>query len=352
MNPRYGCVCFAVPKRLLQHLADNEDDPEQRAVLQRQARQSSLLRGSRATATWNGTAPRKGERPLQRRVFDAQRKPFLPGVLLRDEDDPPTKDKAAEQVYENIGIALQFFSQVLHRDSIDNKGMRVDASVHYEDDFPNAMWTGRQMAIGDAGGIGLTGLAGSLGIIAHEFCHGVCQHLVAGGLGMVMLPNSKPALKGEAGALNESFCDVFASMIKQWRGGQDVTRADWLMGEDILKPGAGKAIRSLKEPGNPELTYAKDDQISDYRRFRSVDGPHKASGIANHAFYVAATKLGGFSWETLGPVWLKGFDKLRATSTFLDAAHSTMSVAATLHGKGSGTYEAVKAGWKKVNVLA
>jgi Zn-dependent metalloprotease len=161
-----------------------------------------------------------------------------------------------------------------------------------------------------------------------------------------------PALKGEAGALNESFSDVFASMIKQWHAKEDVTQADWLLGDDILKPKAGKAIRSLKDPGNQKLTYGADDQIKDFKRYKPTDESHKASGIANHAFYLAATRLGGHSWETLGPVWFKGFDKLRARSTFLDAAHATLSVAATLHGKGSETHNAVKAAWKKVNVLA
>jgi Zn-dependent metalloprotease len=352
MNARYGCVCFAVPKRLLQHLADHDDDDEHRQMLQGQIRHSAKLRGRRAAKVWDGVVTTPAGKPLQRSVFDAQGRTFLPGKLLRDEDDPPTKDSIADEAYDNIGVALRFFSSVFKRDSIDNKGMRVDASVHYGFRYVNAMWTGEQMLIGDGDGKTITGLAGSLGIIAHEFCHGISQHLVKGGLGVVQVAGMPPALKGEAGALNESFSDVFASMIKQWHAKQDVAKADWLLGEDILDKGAGKAIRSLKDPGNRKLTYAADDQISDYKHYKGTDESHKASGIANHAFYLAASKLGGNSWETLGPVWLKGFDKLRARSTFLDAAHATLGVAATLHGKGSKTHDAVKAGWKKVNVLA
>ncbi|MBX3655082.1 MAG: M4 family metallopeptidase [Ramlibacter sp.] len=295
---------------------------------------------------------KKGAKLLHRQVFDAEGQTFLPGKLLRDEDDPPTSDKIADQAYENIGIALQFFSEVFGRDSVDGKGLRIDASVHYGYSFANAMWTGEQMIVGDGDGQHIKNLAGSLGIVAHEFSHGVSQHLVPGGLGVVQLPGQPPTLKGEAGALNESFSDVCASMVKQWHAGEAVDAADWLLGEDILAPHAGKAVRSLKDPGNKKLTWIGDDQISDYKRFRATDEAHKASGIANRAFYLAAMALGGNSWETLGKVWLGGFDKLRARSTFLDAAHATVDVATALCGKGSETRNAVKSAWKRVNVLS
>jgi Zn-dependent metalloprotease len=351
MNPRYGCVCFAVPKKLLKQLADDAD-VEDRKLLRGQIDHSSKLRAQRAVQSKERPQSNLGKQLLHRQVFDAGGHTFLPGKLLRDEDDPPTKDKEANEAYENVGIALQFFKSVMGRDSVDGRGMRVDASVHYGFRFTNAMWTGEQMIVGDGDGQHVKGLAHSLGIIAHEFAHGVSQHIVRGGLGVVQVTGQPPALKGEAGALNESFSDVFASMIKQWHAGEDVTQADWLLGEDVLAAKAGKAIRSLKDPGNGKLTWRSDDQIKDFKQYKPTDEAHKASGIANHAFYLAATRLGGKSWEQLGLVWLKGFDRLRARASFLDAAHATVDVAATLHGKGSATHDAVKAAWKKVNVLA
>jgi Zn-dependent metalloprotease len=352
MRQRYGCVCFAVPKKLLTQLADDDDDKEHSKLLKSHVDHSSRLRAQRAVHSQSRPEAKLGKKLLARQVFDAQGQTFLPGKLLRDEDDPPTRDKEADQAYENVGIAMQFFKNVLGRDSVDGKGMRVDASVHYGYRFTNAMWTGEQMIVGDGDGKHIKGLAHSLGIVAHEFVHGVTQHIVRGGLGVVEVTGQPPTLKGEAGALNESFSDVFASMIKQWHAGQDVTQADWLLGEDILAPGAGKAIRSLKDPGNNRLTWRNDDQIKDYRRYKATDEAHKASGIPNHAFYLAAMRLGGKSWETLARIWLKGFDRLRVRGTFLDAAHYTMDVAAALHGKGSEPHDAVKAAWRKVNVLA
>lgn len=352
MKQRYGCVCFAVPKRLLAQLANEDDDPQHCNLLRSQVDHSSRLRAQRAVCSQLGPQAQRGKKLLARRVFDAQGQTLLPGKLLRDEDDPPISDPDADMAYENVGVAMQFFKEVLGRDSVDGKGMRIDACVHYGFRFANAMWTGEQMIVGDGDGRHIHGLAHSLGIIAHEFVHGVTQHIVRGGLGVVEVSGGPPALKGEAGALNESFSDVFASMIKQWHAGQEVAQADWLLGEDILAPGAGRAIRSLKDPGNNRLTWRNDDQIKDYRRYKPTDPAHKASGIPNHAFYLAAMRLGGKSWETLGRIWLKAFDRLRVRGTFLDAAHYTLDVAATLHGKRSEAHDAVKAAWKKVNVLA
>ena len=351
MKAKYGCVCFAVPKNLLRHLADKSEGAHQQMLMD-QIDHSAHLRGARAATSAAGTAPRQhGTKPLHRQVFDAKGQTQLPGSLLRHEDAQPVHDKVANQAYDNVGIALQFFSSVLGRDSVDGAGMRIDTSVHYGFGFANAMWTGEQMIVGDGDGHHVRNLAGSLGIICHEISHGVSQHLIKGGLGVVQAPDQPPALKGEAGALNESFSDVCASMIKQWHAGEDVARADWLLGEDILAAHSGKAIRSLKDPGNKSLTWPEDDQIKDYKRFKPAQDPHTASGIGNHAFYLAASQLGGHSWQTLGPVWLNGYAKLHARSTYVEAAHATVEAAAELGGKGSKSHEAVKAAWKSVNVM-
>ncbi len=346
----YCCVCCALPKRLIKHLADQSTGSE-RELLQAQIDHAAELRGQRAAHSRELPAGVVGRQPLHRQVFDAQGSTVLPGKLLRDEDDPPTRDAHADHAYENVGIALQFYKSVLGRDSMDGHGLRVDTSVHYGNRFANAMWTGRQMIVGDGDGRHVAGLAKSLGIIAHEFSHGITQHLVKGGLGVVQMPGRLPDLQGEAGALNESFSDVFASMIKQWHAGQTAHEADWLLGEDILAPHVGKAVRSLKDPGNRRLTWPEDDQIKSFDRFSPTDEAHKASGIANHAFYLAATALGGKSWEKLAIVWFKAFDRLRSHATFRDAAHASIDVAAALHGTGSAPHAAVKAGWKMVRVV-
>ena len=38
-----------------------------------------------------------------------------------------------------------FFQKIYERNSMDNRGMRLDSTVHYGRDYDNAFWTGRQM---------------------------------------------------------------------------------------------------------------------------------------------------------------------------------------------------------------
>ncbi len=51
----------------------------------------------------------------------------------------------------------------------------------------------------------------------------------------------------------------------------------------------------------------KDPQPAHYRDYYhgrdDEGGVHVNSGIANHAFYLAAMALGGHSWKTAGQVW-------------------------------------------------
>jgi Zn-dependent metalloprotease len=48
-------------------------------------------------------------------------------------------------------------------------------------------------------------------------------------------------------ALNESFSDVFGSLVKQYTNHQTVDDADWLIGQGILGPDIqGQALRSMK----------------------------------------------------------------------------------------------------------
>lgn len=347
----YACLCCALPRKLIQHLADRSEGEHRQALLD-QIDHSQQVRSQRAAHTASPPPKKTGTQKLHRRIYTAQGQTMLPGQVLRDEGGAASHDADANRLYDNLGVTLQFFKAVLQRESADGHGMRVDASVHYGFRFANAMWTGEQMIVGDGDGHHVAGLAGSLGLIAHEFCHGVSQHLVPHGLGVVLEPGKPPTLAGEAGALNESFSDVFASMVKQWHAGQDAASADWLLGEDVLARGTGKAVRSLADPGNRHLTWQEDDQVKHLSQYKPGDEAHTASGIANHAFYLAATHVGGKSWENFAAVWLQGYDALHAKATFRDAAKATGHAAATVHGTGSKVHQAVKAGWKEVGVLA
>ena len=363
MTSAYRCACFAVPSKLLRKLADKTAETDRQA-LHGHIENTARLRSQRSA--WSPSTPmpllfaaaaKKVQTPYQRAVFDAGMDTQLPGKSVRVEGGKPVKDVAVNQVYDNTGITLDFFLKIFGRNSIDNQGMRVASAVHFGSNFSNAMWTGEQMVYGD-GDQNVGGFTQALDIIAHELTHGVIQHLVPGGLGVVRVPvrerefrEQTHALKGQSGALNESFSDIFGSMVKQWHAGQDVTQANWLLGENMLAPQHGRAIRSLKDPGNRKLTWYEDDQFKSMEQYTDDADVHDGSGIANHAFYLTSKKIGGFSWEKAGPIWYEAFSLLKAKASFADAAKATLNVAAVRHGIKSKEYKAVASAWRAVQVM-
>jgi Zn-dependent metalloprotease len=340
------CACCALPARLLEHIAAQSGDAE---AARRHRETSEQIRSQRhARALQPQTAPQGGHRRL---VYDAGGGHELPGRLVRAEGAAAVHDAAVNEAYDNVGITLRFFSQVFGRDSLDGRGMDVNASVHFGEGYANAMWNGEQMLFGDGDGVHVGGFTKSLGIVAHELTHAVTHHSIPGGLGVVMR-HGKPDLAGEAGALNESLSDVFASLARQWHANQDARTADWLVGQDILAPAVGHAVRSLKDPGNPAHTYAGDPQVAHMKDYERGGDAHANSGIPNHAFYLCAQQLGGHAWEHAGRIWYEALPLLHAKATFADAAKATLEAASRLFGRESKEQHAVQAGWKKVGVLA
>ncbi|OOG43870.1 M4 family metallopeptidase [Polaromonas sp. A23] len=364
MKPAYNCFCFAVPSKLFRKLAEKAGEDEGKR-LNSHIEHSTRLRTQRHVCSKQGVVPRTVQSPqsfmpaqaYRRSIFNAGTDTDLPGKPVRHEGDKPIRDRAVNRVYDNTGIALNFYHQVFGRESLDDRSMRVESAVHFGKNFANAMWTGEQMVYGD-GDENVGGFTEALDIIAHELTHGVIQHMIPGGLGVVKLARKDRefeeqthALQGQAGALNESFADVMGSMVKQWHARQTVTQANWLLGENMLAPQHGLAIRSLKDPGNRKLTWYDDDQIKTMEQYLDGADVHDSSGIPNHAFYLAAKKMGGFSWEKAGLIWYGAFAKLKPRASFLDAARATCAAAESRFGSKSKEYLAVHSAWQAVKVI-
>jgi Zn-dependent metalloprotease len=194
---------------------------------------------------------------------------------------------------------------------------------------------------GDGDGKFFTGFTGALDVIAHELTHGVTQYTVPGG-GLVY--------DGQSGALNESWSDVFGSIVKQWHLKQTVQQADWLIGAGIMTPAVGKALRSMAKPGDASVTWSGDDQPGTMAGYVENGDVHTNSGIPNHAFYLAAMKLGANSWDKAGPVWYQALSLLHPDATFADAAAATVKAAELLYGVGSSEADAVQSAWREVSV--
>jgi Zn-dependent metalloprotease len=209
------------------------------------------------------------------------------------------------------------------------------------------------MVFGDGGGDIFQNFSASMDVVGHELTHGVTQFTA----GLVY--------QDQSGALNESLSDVFGSLIKQQHRGQTVEQADWLIGADVLTPqvqamdtalSKPAALRWMKAPGqaynNPLM--GKDPQPAhmdnyDYTKFDN-GGVHINSGIPNRAFYLAATKLGGYAWERAGLIWFTAMPKAGRLSTFAQFAALTTQAAAALYPGRPEIYQATADAWSEVGV--
>ena len=341
-----------VPPYLLQQLALRADPS-----LAERARASLLLDGehrrrragvlpparSRAAAAPgvdDGTAPR-------RTVSDAHATTTLPGEVVRAEGAEPTGDAATDEAYDGLGATWALFHDAFGRDSLDDAGLALDATVHYGRDYDNAFWDGTRMVFGDGDGSVFERFTVAVDVIGHELTHGVTEKTA--GL----------AYQGQSGALNESISDVFGSLVKQQVLGQDAASADWLIGAGLFRPGVkGVALRSMKAPGTAydDPVLGRDPQpatMAGYVDTRDDNGGvHTNSGIPNHAFYLAATGIGGDAARGAGQVW---YDVLTGGSLPQDAdfatfAAQTVLAAARRFGAESPQARAVAAAWAEVGV--
>jgi hypothetical protein len=347
--------CSFVPPYLLEAVAAAAE-PHVAAHARRTLEADVTLRGrrqGRADMARTGAArlpelPEPGtEQHPQRVVSDAHGNDVLPGDRVRGEGDPATGDVAVDEACDGLGSTWALYREVYDRNSLDGRGLPLLATVHYGKNYDNAFWDGTQMVLGDGDGHIFQRFTRSLDVIGHELTHGVTE-LTAG-----------LTYQNQPGALNESISDVFGVLAKQHALGQAADQADWLVGADLFTSRVhGVALRSMKSPGTAydDPVLGKDPQpahMSNYVTTRDDNGGvHINSGIPNHAFYLAATAIGGFAWEVAGWIWYAALtgDGIRADCDFATFASLTTQVARERYGADSGPMAAVQQAWSGVGV--
>lgn len=347
MDKRGRSANCILPPHILRALLESGDDELRRSALGTLV-STSRLRGQRSVRSFALAATPAGGR---RTISDCHHQTRLSSAtVVRGEDDPPVADATVDAAADGLGATRDFVGQILKRDSIDGKGMRLNGFVHYGQKFNNAFWDGSEMVFGDGDGRIFSNFTGSLDVIAHELAHGVTEHTA--GL----------EYHNQSGALNESVSDVFGSVVKQWKLGQTADQADWLVGAEIFTPGIdADALRSLKAPGtayDTPLLGGKDPQpatMSNYVQLPDTDdedngGVHINSGIPNHAFFLVATGIGGYSWEAPAAIWYESLKASSPQTTFQEFADTTYAKAGQLYGAGSPEQQAVFAAWQGVEI--
>ena len=325
--------CTFVPPYLLRRLA--ETDPAAARTLELDER----IRAARGAGRGDRSAVAAGPAWT---VHTAGNSETLPGQKARAAGEPEVGDPAVDEAAAAVTATLALYDEVYGRDSYDGNGHPVSLTVHYGRDYSNAFWDGTQLVFGDGDGRVFERFTKPVDVLAHELTHAVTEHTA----GLVY--------EGQSGALNESVSDVFAACLKQRLLGQDSGEADWLIGAGLFRPGIeARGLRDMAAPGTAydDPLLGKDPQVGhldDYvETTEDNGGVHLNSGIPNRAFHLAATAIGGASWDGAGRVWYAALTggRVRPDTDFVGFA------AATVDAAGDHT-DAVRQAWQDVGVGA
>lgn len=216
--------------------------------------------------------------------------------------------------------SYDYFKNTHNRNSIDGVGGNIIAFFNVADgdggSMENAFWNGAAMWYGNGGSI-FKKLARGLDVGGHEMTHGVIEK------------TANLEYQDESGALNESFADVFGTMID---------RDDWTIGEDVMQSGVNPngVLRSMQDPHNGVSSsspwWQPKNTNEQYNGSDDNGGVHINSGIPNYAFYLFAT-ANGVGKDKAELVYYRALDNyLVKSSQFVDMRIAVIQAATDLYG--------------------
>jgi Zn-dependent metalloprotease len=355
MRTRPQPIACILPPDILERIALHGDEQQRAAAIRTLARDASL----RAIRAQNAILRAQGGRQLRahvaeggtvlRTILDCEHSedPARARIVRNEGDTQPTGDLSVNEAYDGLGETYRLYWEVFERDSIDGEGMPLQGYIHYGEAYDNAFWDGRQMVFGDGDGRLFNRFTAAVDVIGHELTHGVTED------------EAQLVYFRQSGALNESISDVFGSLVKQYTLAQKADEADWLIGAGLIADTPEQALRSMKRPGTAydHPLLGKDNQPSHMdgyvRTTTDNGGVHLNSGIPNHAFYLASSKLGGHAWDAAGKIWYETLRDplLRPTAMFRTFARATLRAAQRLgYLPGSTEHDAVKEAWAEVGL--
>jgi len=290
---------------------------------------------------------------LSRRTYTAKTKSILPGELVL-ENNQTSEDKVALAAHENMGIVYDYFKNNFGRDSYDNRGAPLVSTVHFLQNYNNSFWSDyhKQLVFGDGDGYRWKPMAFALDIVAHELTHAIAAH------------TARFVYSEEAGALDESFADIFSIFISNK---ERIT--SWEIGEGVYTPyHAGDALRDLSDPPR----FGQPDHIDNYIRLAPGELPdlqknqagyiHQNSGIPNKAAYLTVEggthygiKVRGISRTKAEKIYYLALTAYLYSATlcrwtFREARYALLNACRQLYGDIGPEYTAIKNAWASVGL--
>lgn len=300
--------CFIIPPHILEALAKRGNvsckktlNDTHRIHQIRNATLNNLLQRAASEA--------KGDRF----IYDSRNQYKQRVSLSRQEGAEAASDSVVNEAYDTSGFVRDYFKSNFNLNSTDNKGMDIISNVHYGEKYNNAYWDGDEMTYGDGDGVEFQNFASAIDVVAHELMHGVTQFM------------ANLEYRSQSGALNEHFSDVFGTIIKQKYLEQDISEADWLIGDTVVTENfPGVAIRSMKAPGTANDFDSQPAHMDDYYSGSSDNqGVHINSGIPNKAFYLSAIEMG---IDDCALIWFETLKALWRTADFNDMLEKIIEI--------------------------
>ncbi|AVQ47381.1 M4 family metallopeptidase [Clostridium botulinum] len=262
--------------------------------------------------------------------------------LVENNSNEFTKDKhiIAIDTYINLEKTYDYYKNKFNRNSIDNKGMNVEAFIHHGEKYAGAEWSENlgSMLFGDGDGRNSSHMSKALDVVGHEFSHGVTHK------------ESNLKYENESGALNESFSDIMGVAIKD---------TNFQLGEDCWTPDIeGDAIRDMQDPskgGQP--AHMKDYRSMPATPWADNGGVHLNSGIINHAAYLIADGIEKLGSENSKDIMAKLFYTANCyewdeTTNFSKCRNDLIKVTKNLYGENSKYVQIVENAFDKVGITA
>ena len=347
-----SCRCYIIPKYLEDRINTKFSD-----VTPRTSEISTNFRSQRETLKSRHLASEQSlvtSYTSKNHVYTAKNTQRLPGTLVASSMSESTINKDIDVIgaWTLADYFSRFLREILKRNSFDGMNGTIKSTVHYYRRYNNAFFDGSQMICGDGDDIICGDFAQDPSVVFHELWHGVTDR------------TCKLEYHDQSGSLNESLSDVFASIILQWINGETIDEASWLIGErciiDIDQ--VPYALRSLSDPGSAYINHpymGTDDQPQDmthyYNGSEDNGGVHINSGIPNHAFYLFAKSIGGYSWDIPCKIWYKTITTeglLSSTTTFVEFAQATITIATELYASSKPEIiDKLRNAWQNVKVL-
>ena len=243
-----------------------------------------------------------------------------------------------------------YFLNSHSRNSYNNAGATINSFTQNNTwGVDNAFWSGTAQTFnfGSGGGSNTSGPLVTLDVTGHEFTHAVTQFSA----GLIY--------SGQSGCLNESFSDIFGTMIEYSQG-----VGNYFMGDDAWVPDG--YLRNMANPKAKTGTGSNAPSPDTYLGQFWTTSVHFGSGVQNHWFYLLAQ--GSYATDEINDnghcfkVYGIGRTKaariayrnltvyLNNSSNYAAARAGSIQAATDLYGANSNETKQTRAAWDAVGV--